>query len=138
MAVFNLNTRIDVLIIDDDKDICEIYTEYLNTMQKFNKIIVAHDGSLASLKLANQHFGLILLDITMPKKSGLDLIIKEFAGTATKQKKEKVLVISGTLDQNVLTHMVKNGFTNFLVKPVDEATFTAKVTKMLGLTVNPI
>ena len=124
--------KLDALVIDDDKDICEIYTEYLKSMHVFNKIIIAHDGSLGSLKLANQPFGIIILDITMPKKNGLDLIIKEFNSSSTRQKKDKVVVISGTLDQQVVQQMAKHGFINFLVKPVDEDTFKAKITKMLG------
>jgi response regulator of citrate/malate metabolism len=127
----NILNKVDVLIVDDDKDICEIFTEYCKSMNVFNKIIVANDGSMATQKMQNQQFGIIVLDITMPKKNGVDVILREFSSNP-KNKKESVLVVSGTLDQTIIARLVKGGFTNFLVKPVEEEVFKARLMKMIG------
>ena len=58
----------DYLIIDDDKDIVEVLTMYCENMGVFRNILVSRDGVDAS-KPHNQTFSLILMDITMPKKS---------------------------------------------------------------------
>jgi response regulator of citrate/malate metabolism len=129
MTNFNL---VDVLIIDDDKNICSIIKEYLNEMKLFRLIVEAHDGSVATQKLQNQKFGLIILDMNMPKKSGFDLI-KEFEGSSTSvNKKENVLVISGTLDRDLIAKVIQRGVKNFLVKPFDEESFKEKVHKMVA------
>jgi response regulator of citrate/malate metabolism len=127
MANFN---KSDVLIVDDDKDICEIFTEYCVSTRKFNKVIIAHDGSLATLKLQNQVFGLIILDMTLPKKNGFEVLMREFT-EHNQNKKQNVLVISGTLEPDVVAKLIQNGIKNFLVKPVDEKTFVDKVNKMV-------
>jgi response regulator of citrate/malate metabolism len=127
MAAFG---KSDVLIVDDDKDICEIFKEYCLSTKKFNKVIVAYDGSLATLKLQNQVFGLIILDMTLPKKNGFEVIIREFT-EHNQNKKQNVLVISGTLEPDVVAKLIQNGIKNFLVKPVDEKTFVEKVNKMV-------
>jgi response regulator of citrate/malate metabolism len=122
----------DVLIVDDDKDICEIFKSYCESTGRFNKIITASDGSLASMKLQNQEFGLIILDMTMPKKNGFEVIMKDFAGKYKKNKKDNILVISGTLEPKIVTELAANGIKNFMVKPVDETAFKEKVTKMVS------
>lgn len=120
----------DILVVDDDKDICEILKEYIIRMGCFKNIVFAHDGIMATLKLRNQKFALILLDVNMPKKSGVDLIA-EFDGN-TLNKKESVLVVSGTLDKDVISAMMNGGIKNFLVKPFDEAAFQEKALKVLS------
>lgn len=122
-------STIDVLIIDDDKQLCAVLKQYLEDMQRFRKIVEAHDGTVATQKLQNQAFGLILLDMNMPKKSGFDLI-KEFDG-ASLNKKDNVLVISGTLDRDLIARIIQRGVKNFLVKPFDEQSFKEKVAKLL-------
>jgi response regulator of citrate/malate metabolism len=127
-----ISNTVDVLIIDDDKDICAIMKEYLSDMKCFRLIVAAHDGSVATQKLQNQKFGLIILDMNMPKKSGFDLL-KEFEGTShSTNKKENVLVISGTLDRDLISKVIQRGVKNFLVKPFDEAGFKERVNKMVA------
>lgn len=59
----------DILIVDDDKEICEILKEYAVNMGCFKNIVFAHDGILATQKLRNQRFQVVLLDVNMPKKA---------------------------------------------------------------------
>jgi response regulator of citrate/malate metabolism len=120
----------DVLIVDDDKNICEILKEYAINMGCFKNIVFAHDGILATQKLRNQKFSLILLDINMPKKSGLDLL-KEFEDANALNKRNSVVIVSGTLDKDAIADIIAAGIKLFLVKPFDEAGFQDRVIKAL-------
>ncbi len=120
----------DVLICDDDKGICEILKEYCSNMGCFKNIVLAHDGIMATQKLRNQKFALILLDINMPKKTGTDLI-GEFVPGALNVK-ESILVVSGTLDKDLIAKIIQSKVVNFLVKPFDETQFQEKVLKILA------
>jgi response regulator of citrate/malate metabolism len=122
----------DVLIVDDDKNICEILREYCHNMGCFKNIIFAHDGIMATQKLRNQKFALILLDMNMPKKSGYDLIGEFEAGNLN--IKENILVISGTLEKDLIAKVIGRGVKTFLVKPFDEPTFQERVLKILSQT----
>lgn len=119
----------DVLIIDDDKIICEVFKEYCTSLKCFNKVAVSSDAMGASFKLRNQKFGLIILDISMPGKNGFDILVREFTEKGL-NKKENILVISGTLEPAIVSKLIQNGVKNFLVKPVDEEIFKEKITKM--------
>lgn len=120
----------DVLICDDDVDICEILKIYCENMGCFKNIVTANDGITATQKLRNQKFTLVCLDINMPKKSGYDLIGDIEVGGLN--FKESILVISGTLDKDLISRIIANGVKNFLVKPFDEKQFQEKVLKILG------
>jgi response regulator of citrate/malate metabolism len=125
----------DVLIVDDDKNICEILREYCHNMGCFKNIVFAHDGIMATQKLRNQKFSLILLDMNMPKKSGYDLL-GEFDGSALNQKMN-ILIVSGTLEKDLIAKVLGRGVKTFLVKPFDEPTFQERVLKILSLQAPP-
>ncbi|MEA9358528.1 response regulator [Bacteriovorax sp. PP10] len=122
----------DVLIIDDEKDICEILKVYCENMGCFKNIVMAHDGITATQKLRNQKFALVCLDISLPKKSGYDLIGDVEAGNIN--SKDNILVVSGTLEKDLIAKILASGVKNFMVKPFDEKQFQEKVLRILSTT----
>lgn len=130
MMVIDKNNQRDVLIIDDDKSICEVLKNYCLNMGCFKNIVTANDGIMATQKLRNQKFALILLDLNMPKKSGIDLL-SEFGPLFINQK-ESVLIVSGTLEKDLVAKVLSFGVKAFLVKPFDEGIFQEKVLKILN------
>lgn len=129
MVILDKRIQRDVLVIDDDLGICEILKEYCNNMGCFKNIILAHDGITATQKLRNQKFAVILLDMNMPKKSGLDLLA-EFEPGALNQK-ESILIVSGTLERDLIERVIGKGVKIFLVKPFDETSFQDRILKVL-------
>lgn len=123
----------DVIIIDDERDVIDLLEMYCENMGCFRNIIKARDGAEASNKLANQKFCLILLDVNMPRKSGIDLI-KEIARPAHENDPRAVVIVSGGLNKEVLTEGMKRGAKNFLVKPFTEDQFQERVKTVLSVT----
>ena len=121
----------DVIIIDDDRGVVEVLELYCENLGCFRNIIKARDGSEASKKLENQKFALILLDINMPKKSGVD-IIKELADKNHVNSLDSVVIVSGELNKTVLAESMKRGVKTFLVKPFDETQFVERVKGILA------
>lgn len=120
----------DVLICDDEKDICEILKVYCENMGCFKNIVMAHDGITATQKLRNQKFALVCLDISMPKKSGYDLIGDVEASNIN--SKDNILIVSGTLEKDLIAKILASGVKNFMVKPFDEKQFQEKVLRILS------
>ena len=63
----------NVLIADDNRQIVSILSEYCKK-NNFN-VFFAHDGEETLNKIKNEKFDIVLLDIMMPKKNGLDICI---------------------------------------------------------------
>lgn len=120
----------DCIIIDDEKSVIDVLKLYCENLGCFRNIITARDGAEASKKLANQKFALILLDVNMPRKSGLD-IIKEIAGDGVNSM-NSVVIVTGELDKTVLATSMKGGVKHFLVKPFDEDQFVTKTEQVLN------
>lgn len=119
----------DVLIIDDDPGIVEVLEAYCENMGCFRIIVKANDGSQASVKMRNQKFALILMDINMPRKSGIDLL-REFDKNSVNSV-DNVVIISGELGKETLALCLRAGVKNFLVKPFDEPAFQQKILQIL-------
>jgi two-component system, chemotaxis family, chemotaxis protein CheY len=122
----------DVIIIDDDPSVLDTLEMYCENCGFFRNVIKAKDGSEASKKMANQKFALILMDINMPKKTGVDLV-KEFDKEAGNDP-DSVIVVSGELSKQVIQQVMVQGVKNFLVKPFDEDSFVSKVKSVLKRT----
>lgn len=120
----------DVLIVDDDTSICEVLKQYCVNLGCFRNVIFAHDGLIASNKIRNQKFALILIDMKLPKKSGLD-IIRELDDSIN--QKNSIVIISGNLDKTVFEKSFALGVKSFIPKPFDEAVFQEKVLKLVGV-----
>ena len=79
-----------ILVVDDEIDLVKLLT--LNLNQAGYNILTAHDGEVGLQLANNKSPDLILLDINMPKKSGLDLY-KEIL-TSDEHTKFPVLVLT--------------------------------------------
>jgi YesN/AraC family two-component response regulator len=99
----------------------------------FDPAVKASDGVLASGKLKNQSFDIIILDINMPKRSGVETLKELAADKRAVNKAANVIVISGFLEKEKMEAIISCGCRNFLVKPFDEASFQEKVLKVLQL-----
>ena len=61
-----------VLIIDDDIELCELVTEYLET-EGFG-VEVIHDGTDAVERAVSGSYGLIILDVMLPGANGFEVL----------------------------------------------------------------
>jgi two-component system chemotaxis response regulator CheY len=121
----------DILIVDDDKMICKVLNQYCINMGCFNNIVFAADGALAAIKLKNQKFDIIILDINLPKRSGIDVLQEISEDKRSINDPANVIIISGSMEKEKMAKIISYGCRNFLVKPFDEASFQEKILKLL-------
>src|SRR5258708_34008514 len=75
------NTTPHLLIVDDDLDLCEVLTSYFEA-EDF-RVSSAHTGSEGSKAGIEGSYELIVLDVMLPDKKGVDVlrVIRERART---------------------------------------------------------
>jgi len=61
-----------ILVIDDDRELCELVMEYLEP-EGF-KIETAHDGSQGVQKALSGEYALIVLDVMLPRLNGFEVL----------------------------------------------------------------
>lgn len=123
-------SSLNVLIAEDEDEIRELVCRQIRKQIDPNTIIEAKDGVEALQKLSMQNFDLIILDINMPKKNGME-VIKSLKGKP-KTKAIPIIVISGALDEEVISQMVKWGIRNVLTKPFNPKLLLESIEKLTG------
>ena len=120
-----------ILLIDDEEEIKALMSNYLiKSHIDAKRIITASDGKEAIFKIKNQDFGLIIVDIIMPRMNGLELI-KELR-QRKKYRDIPLLIISGCVDAENVKLAAAMGVTNIIVKPFNYNIFLEKIGRTLS------
>jgi DNA-binding response OmpR family regulator len=114
-----------VLIIEDEKDLSDSIAQYLGSEQFICE--VAGEFHAAMEKILINEYSCIILDITLPNGSGLDLL----QALKKQQKEDGVLIISA---RNSLDDKIKGlhlGADDYLAKPFHLAELGARVAAII-------
>lgn len=106
-------TPIRILVADDEQALRDLLCEQL-TAQGY-QTEVACDGEEAIEKLEAASYNLVLLDINMPRKTGLD-VLKHIR---YKELPTRVIMLTGRLGYSVGSESMKLGADEFITKPFD-------------------
>ena len=120
----------DILIIDDEPEVLEVFSGYCKELNYFRRVIIAKDGFEAGVKLKNQNFCLILLDIHMPKKNGIEILHEITA--SDKNSVKNVILVSGDLNRKYLSEAIELGAKTVLIKPFTKEAFDQKIREVLS------
>lgn len=113
--------NIKVLIVEDDPMVAKFNRHYLEQVPGFEYVGCAATGDEALILLEEQQVDLILLDIYMPRVSGLQLlsVLRE------QGSKVDIIVISAASDNASIRKALQNGAVDYLIKPFEFARFQA-------------
>ncbi len=102
-----------VLVVDDEPDFCEALRDFLEA--KDFKVVAAHDAEEAMSAYGKHRPDVVLLDVRMPGRSGLE-VLKDIG-----QHAHDALVIMTTAVDEVATAVeaMKLGAYDYLLKPLD-------------------
>ena len=107
-------TKPVVLIVDDEKEQRSLILNFLKLRYDCT-FEEAEDGNGAVDFVKSNPCDLMLLDIRMPKKGGMD-VIKE----AKEIKPDMdIIIVSGYISDDVVGEAMELGATDFVVKPID-------------------
>jgi DNA-binding response OmpR family regulator len=105
-----------ILFIDDSDEITELISKFLRL--KNYDVTTTNDGKNGILLLLNQKFDVILLDISMPRFSGFDVIDSLVKHGRIKDQKI-ILLTAVNLSQEEIDGLLALGVSKSLLKPVE-------------------
>lgn len=106
------NKAISVLVADDDNDFRELTAKFLET--KGYSVLQAEDGSAAVSIATDKAPDVILLDVMMPSKSGID-VCKELKDSKTTRSSVIImLTVKNQLSDKLTAYMA--GAQRYLIK----------------------
>ena len=111
-----------ILVIDDSKFVCNQIKRILEPRDYVVQEV--YSGKEALNVLDNiEGFSLIVLDMTLPDMSGLELLEKIRADDEI----TPIIVLSGTADEDTVRNILKNGANEYIKKPFIYEEFILKV-----------
>jgi class 3 adenylate cyclase/AmiR/NasT family two-component response regulator len=118
-----------ILVVDDNPMNVEILQ--MRLLANGYEIITATDGEEALAAVREQRPDLVLLDVMMPKKDGIQ-VCRELRADPTLPFIPIILVTAKTDTKDVVTGLEAGG-DEYLTKPVDQAALVARVKSMLRI-----
>ena len=119
-----MDTKIKILVVDDEKNICELIRLYLE--KEGYEVLLAFDGDQALSIFKNEAPSLVLLDIMLPKKDGLAVCreIRQVSNIPV-----IMLTAKGETFDKVLG--LELGADDYIVKPFENKELVARIKAVL-------
>jgi CheY-like chemotaxis protein len=102
-----------ILIAEDDFFIRDIYSKVFSLSGY--EVAVAVDGMDALEKIKAQPYDMVLLDIMMPRMTGID-VLKNVRSLETPTKSIPIFIITNLGQQNVIEEAFKLGMDGYILK----------------------
>lgn len=126
--------NVKILIIDDDRDICEYMTTMLETTGY--EVSTLSDPTQAVDAIRNDTFHLLIIDLMMPRMDGIELIqrIRKVDSDIA------IVVFTGYPSVETAVDALKLNVSDYVKKPFEIDEFREKIAEILkkkGLLINP-
>lgn len=102
-----------VLLVEDDVFVRDIYARELKKGDY--EITVAEDGEIGIQKATSEKYDLILLDIMLPKKTGID-VLRELRSAPEPYKSTPVYLLTNLGQGSIIKQAVDIGAQGYLLK----------------------
>lgn len=124
------DSKISVLIADDNKEFCSILNDYLLNQRDIIVTGIAKDGREALSLIEAKKPDLVVLDIIMPHLDGLGVLEK--LNNMNLDKMPRVIVLSAVGQDKITQQAITLGADYYVVKPFDMDIFTKRIREMFN------
>ena len=126
------DSKISVLIADDNKEFCSILNDYLLNQKDIIVTGIAKDGREALDLIVERKPDLVILDIIMPHLDGLGVLEK--LNTMELEKTPRIIILSAVGQDKITQQAITLGADYYTVKPFDMEVFTKRIREMFNNT----
>lgn len=114
-----------VLIIDDDKTLCQLLSEFL-TLEQFD-VSCLHSGETVLAHLQKHPYDVVVLDVMLPGINGIDLLRKIRANSLS----QPILMLTARGDDTDRIIGLELGADDYLAKPCNPKELAARLRAIL-------
>ncbi len=122
-------TDATIMIVDDEFINMEVVKTFLED-EGYQKFVLVEDSTLAIETLQEKNPDLLLLDLSMPKVSGYDILAE--LRQSSKFKYLPIIILTASTDSASKIRALDLGATDFLSKPVDASELGLRVRNTLS------
>ena len=116
---------IKVIIVEDDPMVAEIDKRYVNDMDELKVVGVYNNGKDALEVLKTSKIDLVILDVYMPKLSGVE-VLREMRALGIKSD---VIMVTAAHETKCLEEVLRLGVVDYFIKPFEYNRFIQALNK---------
>ena len=105
-----------ILVIEDEKELADLVK--IRLQEHGYEVETAYDGEEGLAKIFSYEPDLIVLDLMLPKKGGLE-VLKELRSSESSARSNPVIILSALKDMTTIMDAEKLGATDYMMKPYD-------------------
>lgn len=125
MEQYRMLTSQDIMVVDDERQVCDLLAEALELMG--HRAVTAWDGVDAIEKLSRAAFAIVITDMDMPRMDGMELI----RYLVENRKEIDIIAITGHTMKYRYTDVIAAGASDFITKPFTLNELEAKLNRLL-------
>ncbi|GAB2976477.1 response regulator [Mucilaginibacter puniceus] len=130
---------IHILLVEDNEGDILLTTEALQESRIVNKVTVLKDGKMAIDFFRNMTSkeaipDLVLLDINLPKKNGLEVL--QYIKSSDEYKQTPVIMLTTSSSEKDILNSYKNYVNCYITKPIEVHDFITAIAKIEDFWIN--
>ena len=127
------DSKISVIIADDNKEFCNILNDYLLNQKDIIVTGIAKDGLEALKLIEDKKPDLVILDIIMPHLDGLGVL--ERLNAMNINPMPRIIVLSAVGQDKITQRAITLGADYYVIKPFDMNVLTRRIRQMFNNTI---
>lgn len=114
-----------VVIADDNREFCQIVSQFISAREEFEMVGIAHDGIEALEMIEKEKPHILVLDVIMPHLDGLGVL--EELNKLEECHFPKVVILSAVGQDKITQRAIQLGASYYMVKPFDFNVFIERL-----------
>ena len=121
--------KIQVGIVDDNRDFCDVVTDFLGKQENMDILFIAHDGMEALQAFRNgMEPDVLILDLIMPHLDGFGVL--EELNSMELSNYPRIIMTSAIGQDSIIQKAMAMGAKYYLVKPINLNMLTKRINQM--------
>ncbi|NLJ77793.1 MAG: sporulation transcription factor Spo0A [Tissierellia bacterium] len=120
-----------VLIVDDNREFCDILRKFIIKDESFEVLGIAGDGLDALDRISEEQPDVLILDVIMPHLDGLGVLEK--IRDMDLKKPSKIIMLSAVGQDKITQRAIELGADYYVVKPFDFDVFVKRLRQIIGI-----
>ena len=124
-----MSQKTRILLADDNKELCDVISSFLNKQQDMEVAAIVHDGieAIAAITSHGAGIDLAIIDGVMPRLDGLG-VLEKIAENNT--AKPTIIILSEVTAEGITKRAIDLGADYYMAKPFDMDTLAARIRQL--------
>lgn len=125
-----MDGNVEVLLVDDNREFCNLLKDYIENVEEFEVVGLAHNGNEGLEKIKELKPDVLILDLIMPHLDGIGVM--EEMNEMSISKDIKTIVLTAFGQKDITKRVVELGADYYIMKPFDLEKLVDRIKQMMN------